>query len=186
MRKVLILAAATLMTGCTAKANIHTAKPLPAHNRTVCLMDKPFPKDVEATYMGRGVSSSETYGGYSGVKALLAEKARMSGVDVVADLHYTQRVGLFAWARPHLYGDIYALKSPETFNCAAYGGQVYAPAGAGMAPVTYQPVTNAAPSQVATPSQPPQTYDDCMARVLRIQDEALRLQSMSMCDSLGR
>lgn len=206
MRKLLLLAAVLLLSGCAAKANIHkisgAAKPKPAHSRAVCLMDAPMPEDIDAVYMGRGVSNSQWYGGFAGVKALLAEKARQTGVDVVSELKYRHVMGFFAWARPRVYGNAYSLKYPEAFDCVAMGGQVYAPGAklptpasevpkpvakpvAAAAPVT-TPVSTPASVQTGPASTHGQSYDDCMARVLRIQDEALRLQSMSMCDSLGR
>lgn len=206
MRKLLLLATVVLISGCAAKANIHkisgASKPKPSHSRDVCLMDAPMPEDIDAVFMGRGVSNSQWYGGFAGVKALLAEKARQTGVDVVSDMKYRHVMGFFAWARPRVYGNAYALKNPAAFDCIAMGGQVYAPGArlptpasevvrlgatpAAAAVPAAQPVSSPAPVQAAPASTHGQSYDDCMARVLRIQDEALRLQSMSMCDSLVR
>lgn len=206
MRKLLLLAAVVLLSGCAAKANIHkisgAAKPKPAHSRVVCLMDAPMPEDIDAVFMGRGVSNSQWYGGYAGVKALLAERARQLGVDVVSDMKYRHVMGFFAWARPRVYGNAYSLKYPEAFDCVAMGGEVYAPGAKLPTPASEVPKPVAAPVVKAIPDALPvsapspiqaapvsthgQSYDECMARVLRIQDEALRLQSMSMCDSLVR
>lgn len=211
MRKLFLLVAVVLVSGCAAKANIHkisgAAKPKPAHSRDVCLMDAAMPEEIEAVFMGRGVSNSQWYGGYAGVKALLAERSRQLGVDVVSDMQYRHVMGFFAWARPRVYGNAYALKNPAAFDCVAMGGEVYAPGAQLPTPASQvvrpvaAPVTTPAPAETALPTLAPtpasaptpaaqsssgQSYDDCMARVLRIQDEALRLQSMSMCDSLGQ
>ncbi|WP_220814987.1 hypothetical protein [Pseudomonas paralcaligenes] len=182
MRKLLVVAGLVLITGCSTTANIHKLKGAaaakPAHNRDVCLLNTSLPDGIEVEYMGRGVSNSQWYGGYSKVKAVLADRARQGGVDVVSDLQYRQVIGFFAWVRPRIYGDAYALKHPESFNCLALGGQPYSPLG-------IRPIPPAPSSAVAT-SAPAQTYDECMARVLRIQDENLRLQSMALCDSADR
>lgn len=179
MRKLWLLFSVVMMVGCSTTANIQkingAAEPGPAHDRAVCLLDTPLPKGTAAEYMGRGVSNSQWYGGYAGVRKLLANRAREGGVDVVADMQYRQVIGFFALVRPRVYGDAYSLAHPESFDCIALGGTLYGSNGPLIA--SFNPTRN---------STTPANYDDCMARVLKIQDSALRLESMKMCDGAAK
>lgn len=132
-------------------------------------MTAPLPEGVEADFHGIGVSNSHWYGGYAGPKRVLAEKARESGVDVVTEMRHRQVMGFFAVARPRVQGRAYSLKDPAAFDCLAHGGDVYGPHG----PVS----RSAVPADGSSVS-----YDECMSRVLRIADPALRVEAMAACD----
>ena len=176
MRAIAVVAVAMVLAGCATKANIQKAKgsvELKApHDRPVCLMDASLPEGTDAEFLGRGVSNSQWYGGFAGVRKLLANKARASGVDVVADMQYRQVIGFFAVVRPRVYGQAYSLAHPDQFNCIALGGTLYGNNG---------PLATS--FNQGAKATGPASYDDCMARVMRITDPALRLQSMAACDS---
>lgn len=175
MRAIAILVLAAALAGCATNASVHkkpdSVASKPAHDRAVCLMTGPLPAGIEADFHGAGVSNSHWYGGYAGPKRVLADKARASGVDVVADMQHKQVMGFFAVARPRVEGRAYSLRDPDAFDCLAHGGEVYGPSGPG-----------AVSSSLVPASGPSAGYDQCMARVLRIADPALKVEAMSACD----
>lgn len=175
MRAIAVLGLVVALTGCATNASVHK-KPdsvanKPAHNRAVCFMTGPLPSGIEADFHGVGVSNSHWYGGYAGPKRVLADKARASGVDVVTEMRHKQVAGFFAFVRPRVEGRAYSLEDPEAFNCLVHGGEIYGSRG---------PIT--ASSSLEPTSGPSADYDQCMTRVLRIADPALRLEAMSACD----
>lgn len=179
MKTLAVVLGALLVTGCGSKAVVQPWKDAvdakPAHDRDVCLMDKPLPASVESELLGRSVANQQSYGGFAAVKAAMANISRQSGADVVADVHYKQKIGFFAVVRPQVWGYAYSLKDPAAFDCNAEGGQLYGFSG----PSTAVPVARRTES-----AQPSSEYDQCMHRVLRIQDEQLRLRGMETCDGV--
>lgn len=175
MRAIAVVAVAVVLAGCATNASVHkkvdSVANKPAHNRDVCFMTGPLPDGVDADFLGIGVSNSHWYGGYAGPKRVLANKAREAGVDVITEMRHRQVIGFFAVVRPRVQGRAYSLKDPAAFNCQAHGGEVYGLNG--LKAATYAPAPIGAPSS---------SYDQCMARVMRISDPALRLQAMTACD----
>lgn len=171
MKGLVGLALVVALTGCGMKSVVQKTKvsqpALPRYEGPICLLPTPLPKSVEATQLGRAVANQQWYGGYSKVNQALADVARASGADIVSDKHQGMKIGFFAWARPQVWGYAARLKNPEAFDCTASGGTVY---GAG-----YASATPRAPA-------PAETYDSCMAKVLKISDAQLRLSSMAICD----
>ena len=171
MKGFLGLCLVVALTGCGTKSVVQkwegSQPALLPYAGPVCLLPTPLPESVDSVFLGRAVANQQWYGGYAKVNQALADVARASGADIVGDKHQHMKIGFFAWARPQVWGYAARLKHPESFDCVANGGTVYGGAIAATA-------TNAA--------RPVETYDSCMARVLRITDPKLRLSSMSICD----
>ena len=165
-----VLMAAALM-GCSGKSVVQKLKnsspPLPPYSGPLCMLSKPLPAGVESVLLGRVVANQQWYGGYAGVNEKLVNVARSVGADAVVEKQQKMKIGAVAWARPQVWGMAVRLKDPQKFDCVANGGSVYG--GSSLA------VTPSAKSS--------ETYDTCMARVMRITDPQLRLSSMSACDS---
>ncbi len=174
MRVIAILSLAALIVGCSPKYHVEdwagAAPAMKRHGGPVCLLPGPLPAEVESTLLGRARSSQHWYGGYAGVHAGVAQAARDRGADAVVDLHSRQRMGFIAFARPDAYGWAVKLKDPSSFDCIALGGKID-PGAANTSLARAPAVTGGG------------AYDECMSRVMRITDPALRLQSMAACDS---
>jgi hypothetical protein len=180
MRVLMVFLMAGVLVGCGGTKSVvrpwnGSVDPKPAHQRDVCMLNIPLPEGIEAELLGRGVANQHWYGGHAAVKAALADVSRRAGADVVADLHYRQKPGPLAVVRPEIWGAVYSLKSPETFDCEALGGAIYRANGA---------TTSSQPKRQASSSQ--DDYDQCIARVMKVKDEKLRLDAMAMCDSAGQ
>tara|TARA_Y100001951_G_scaffold103734_1_gene113279 strand:+ start:14031 stop:14615 length:585 start_codon:yes stop_codon:yes gene_type:complete len=185
MRVIVICTLALMLAGCGLKANTFNMdgrgyyQDREAHSRSVCQLDSAMPvgvdyKDVAVVRGNRGF-----FGGFLPVRQVMADEARQAGIDVIHSMRMRQDVafrGIFI-LRPVGEGVGARLDSPDTFNCLVQGGRLY-PANRGV-PIQGGP---RAVAPVAAPAVQPASYDDCMARVLRISDPALRVQAMSVCD----
>lgn len=171
MKGIVVVLMAVALMGCSGKSVVQKFKnsspPLPPYSGPFCLLPKPLPAGVDSVLLGRAVANQQWYGGYAGVNEKLVNVARSVGADAVVEKRQKMKIGAVAWARPQVWGLAVRLKEPEKFDCAANGGAVYG--GTSLA------VTPSAKSS--------ETYDSCMARVMRITDPQLRLSSMSACDS---
>lgn len=178
MKAIIAIAAAALLAGCGTKSVVQqwrgSEQPLPAHAGDVCLLPGAIPRDQEGAFLGRAVANQQWYGNHTRVNRALADAARRAGADVVVGLKSEYKMGAIAWARPQSYGMAYKLRDPAAFDCAAAGGKI--DAGAPMAAAAAAPMQHA-------PAQPLAQYDDCMARVVRISDASLRIESMKACDA---
>lgn len=179
MRIIALIIAIVVLAGCGSKSTVQKWKgseePLPVYNGPVCLLPGPLPEGVEYTFLGRAVANQQKYGGYARVNAALVDVVRTVGADTVFELRSKQKIGFLVVVRPQSWGMAARLKSPESFDCIASGGKLYP--GLGMAPVSHSNSTATTPVQATT-------YDDCMARVMRISDSALRLRAMTACDDV--
>lgn len=179
MRIIVLIIAMAVLVGCGSKSTVQkwrgSKEPLPTYNGPVCLLPGPLPENIEFTFLGRAVANQQQYGGYAKVNATLADVARSVGADTVFDLQSKQKIGFFVVVRPQSWGMAARLKSPELFDCISSGGRVYPEIG--MAPTSRATSTAVAPSQAGA-------YDECMVRVMRISDSALRLKAMAACDDV--
>lgn len=172
MKGIVILMVVAALAGCSGKSVVQKWKdsspPLPAYTGPVCLLPKPLPAGVDSVLLGRAIANQQWYGGYAGVNAELVTVARGVGADAVVDKKQRMKIGAFAWARPQVWGEAVRLKDPQNFDCVANGGAVY-----GGTSLAVSPTVNSG-----------ETYDTCMARVMRISDPQLRLSAMPSCDSV--
>lgn len=179
MRVVVVLLLAAFLMACGSKSAVQkwqgSEEPLPVYSGPVCLLPGLLPSKVEFTFLGRAVANQQQYGGYAQVNTALANVARTVGADTVYDLRSKQKVGFFVVVRPQSWGMAARLKSPESFDCIAHGGRIY--------PGTDETSTSSPAAEIA-PVSNAVTYDECMARVMRISDPTLRLQAMTACDGL--
>lgn len=185
IRFVAVAAGLVLLSGCGLKANTFNLdgrgylEDRAPHNRSVCQLDTGMPQSVAYHDVGIVRGNRGFFGSFLPVRQIMADEARRAGIDVIHSMHMRQDVafrGIFI-LRPVGEGVGARLDSPDTFNCLAQGGRLY-PANRGV-PIQGGPQ---AVAPVATPAAQPASYDDCMARVLRISDPALRVQAMAACD----
>lgn len=176
MRVLAALLLAALLVGCGTKSTVQKWKgsqpAMAPYSGPVCLLPGKLPDGVEYTLLGRAVANQQSYGGFAGVKQELVSTARSVGADAVTEQQQKMKVGAWAWARPQVWGFAVRLKNPQAFDCVANGGTVY--------PGAYQPAQTTKP--IESPGRP-QTYDECMARIMKISDPKLRAASMSACDA---
>lgn len=176
---------AITLAGCGSRSVVQkwqgSESPLPFYSGAVCLLPGPLPERLEFTFLGRGVANQQQYGGYAKVNAALVEVVRTVGADTVFDFRSKQKIGLFAVVRPQSWGMAARLKNPESFDCAANGGKVYA----GNSIVSTARVTTpAGTSGFANKPGSANVYDECMESTLRISDPELMAKAMSACDSV--
>lgn len=194
LRASLLIAFAVLIAGCAPKATVQkwegSQPALPAHSGPVCLMPGPLPANVEYIFLGRGVGNMYTYGSFNTVETAVADKLRSVGADLLIVDRRRMKIAPIPWgaARPQIWGKAVRLKNPADFDCVASGGRLYGNGQMLTMPVSGVATTTASTRSSATPSAPATAstaspYDQCIARVLRISDEKLRLESMSLCDS---
>lgn len=185
MRVIAVVAVATLLTGCGLKSNTFNMdgrgylEDRTPHDRAVCQLDSAMPLGVPYKDVGIVRGNRGFFGGFLPVRQVMADEARKAGIDVIHSMHMRQDVafrGVFI-LRPVGEGVGARLDNPEAFNCLALGGRMY-PANRGV-PVQGGPRAVSA----ALPAGAPVSYDECMARVMRITDPELRVQSMAACDS---
>ncbi len=165
------IAAAVVLTGCGSKSVVQKyqdSQPAMApYTGPVCLLPGKLPAGTQYTLLGRAIANQQGYGGFAHVNEELAKVARSVGADAVIEKQQKMKVGMWAWARPQVWGMAVRLKDPASFSCAANGGTIYQG------------------TQVSIPqgSAPAQSYDECMARIMKISDPKLRASSMSACDA---
>lgn len=185
MRAIAVAALAVTLAGCGLKSNTFNMdgrgylQDRTPHDRAVCQLDSAMPLGVPYKDVGIVRGNRGFFGGFLPVRQAMADEARKAGIDVIHSMRMRQDVafrGVFI-LRPVGEGVGARLDNPEAFNCLAQGGRMY-PAGRGV-PIQGGPV---AASAVAPPTAVPGTYDECMSRVMRISDPALRLQAMAACD----
>jgi len=171
-RKALFaIAAVVVLAGCGSKSVVQKSPgsqpSLGPYAGPVCLLPGKLPAGTQYTLLGRAIANQQGYGGFAHVNEELAKVARSVGADAVIEKQQKMKVGMWAWARPQVWGQAVRLTDPASFNCAANGGTVYQG------------------SQVSIPqrSAPSQSYDECMSRILKISDPKLRSASMSACDA---
>lgn len=150
--------------------------PLPPYSGPVCLLPKALPADVEYVLLGRAVSNLATYGGFAKVNGRLSEVARSVGADAVIEKRSKMKWAPIPWgaARPQVWGFAVRLKDPKALDCEMQGGRLY---------LNGERLPPSNPASAELPANA-QTYDNCMARVGKISDPALRERSMSLCDDL--
>ena len=184
MRAIAIVAVAVALTGCGLKSNTFNMdgrgymEDRAPHDRAVCQLDSAMPLGVPYKDVGIVRGNRGFFGGFLPVRQVMADEARKAGIDVIHSMRMRQDVafrGVFI-LRPIGEGVGARLDNPEAFNCLAQGGRMY-PADRGV-PIQGGP---RAASLGALPAAPG-TYDECMSRVMRISDPALRLQAMAACD----
>lgn len=185
MRVIAIVVLAVALAGCGLKANTFNMDgrgylgDREPHTRSVCQLDSAIPVDVPYKDIGIVRGNRGFFGGFLPVRQIMADEARQAGIDVIHSMRMRQDVafrGVFI-LRPVGEGVGAKLDSPDTFNCLAQGGRLY-PANRGV-PIQGGPKA-AAP--IALPAGSLPSYDECMSRVLRITDPALRVEAMSACD----
>ena len=176
MRVLLFLLITVFLSACGTKSTVQNWKgsqpSMAYYSGPFCVLPGKLPEGTEYTLMGRAVANQESYGGFAGVNQRLVEVSRSVGADVIVEKKQKMKVGIWAWARPQAWGFAVRLKNPQAFDCAANGGTVY--------PGVYQPAQVSRP--INSPGSP-QSYDECMARILKISDPKLRASSMSACDA---
>lgn len=198
LRTSLLVALAALMAGCAPKASVQkwegSQPALPPHTGPVCILPGNPPPDMEYIFLGRGVGNMYTYGSFTTVETVVADKLRSVGADMLIVDRRRMKIAPIPWgvARPQIWGKAVRLKNPADFDCIASGGRLYGNGQMLTMPVTgttstatsnsANPSTNSTPSAPATVSTA-SSYDQCIARVLRISDEQLRLESMTLCDN---
>lgn len=179
MRAFAVVGLAVLMAGCGLKSNTFNpdghgyATKRDPHTNAVCQLAGPLPAGVGHEVIGLIRGNRGFFGGFGPVRQIMADEARSAGADVIVNLRMRQDVafrGVFI-LRPVGEGMGLKLEHPESFNCLANGGRIYP--GAGLAPIT---------QSIVAPVPSVATYDECMGRVLRISDPALRVQAMAACD----
>lgn len=179
-RVVLSVLVVALLSGCgrtVVQETEGSQPPLPPFAGPVCLLPKNLPADTRFTLLGRAVSNTGTYGGFAKVNLALANVARSVGADVVIDKRSKMKFAPIPWAalRPQSWGMAVRLKDPQAFDCIASGGRLYDYSG---------PIEVAPPRVAPAGDKGDNSYDACMARVIKISDPQLRTTSMSMCDSV--
>lgn len=182
--------ALVLVTGCGLKARTFNeggrgyAMGLGKHSGPVCLLPGKTPESVKKTYIGVLKGRKGSPGSFEPVRQTMVEEARAIGADLLEDTTMRQDLafrGIF-FIRPIGEGIAYQLENPEDFDCVANGGLLYQ--GIGTPPKRLAPAATVQPASTASPPSQALSYDQCMARVLRVQDERLRLESMSLCDGV--
>lgn len=185
MRAIAVVAVAAVLAGCGLKSNTFNMdgrgylQDRTPHDRAVCQLDSAMPLGVPYKDVGIVRGNRGFFGGFLPVRQVMADEARKAGIDVIHSMRMRQDVafrGVFI-LRPVGEGVGARLDNPEAFNCLAQGGRMY-PADRGV-PIQGGP---RAVSAAALPVGAPGSYDECMARVMRISDQALRLQAMTACD----
>lgn len=196
-RAVVAALALAFLTGCGLKARTFNeggrgyAMGLGSHSGSVCLLPGKAPASVEKTYIGVLKGRRGAPGAFEPVRRVMVEEARNIGADMLEDTVMRQDLafrGIF-FIRPIGEGIAYQLKDHDSFDCVANGGLLYEGTGSPPKRLASVPVSKAQPAAVAAPAsiqaKPTQvSYDQCMERVLRIQDAQLRLESMSLCDGV--
>ncbi|QPI08264.1 hypothetical protein IM687_13760 [Stutzerimonas stutzeri] len=194
MRAIAVVALALLMVGCSNKSVVqkwaNSEPAMASHSGPVCFLPTELPDGVESTFLGRAVANQQWYGDYTAVNSALADVARSVGADVITEKRQKKKFGFFAWARPQVWGWARRLDDPAAIDCVALGGRI--DPGNGV-PLTARKLEMAEPepelTQIDAPEQRVPTgseYDECMARVMRISDAALRVESMAICDDAAR
>lgn len=186
MRRVIgLCAAAIVLSGCGLKANTFNengrgyAYKGDPYSGPVCQLDTPVAGDVEYDVVGLIRGNRGWFGGFGPVRQVMADEARSAGADVISSMRMRQDVafrGIFI-LRPIGEGNGLRLKNPETFDCLARGGRIYPANGSA-------PIYPAARTVIASKQADAGSYDECMQRVLKITDPALKVEAMSACDDL--
>lgn len=175
--------AIVMLSGCGLKTNTfnqnghgYVVKGEP-YSGSVCQLSSLLPEGIKYDTVGIIRGNRGWFGGFAPVRQAMADEARSAGADTIVGIRMRQDVafrGVFI-LRPIGEGVGLRLNDPQSFNCLAHGGQAYPEQG--MTPVSRTTEPMIAPVKVGA-------YDECMVRVMRISDSALRLKAMAACDDV--
>ena len=125
--RILVLGVAIVVGGCAADSAVRPApdyQARPASTNPVCFLRTPLPANIKHRVLGDVTASKEFYGSVSELMPGMADDARKLGADAVINFSGSQRIGLWAWARPVGQGTAVKLERPSELNCAALGGEL--------------------------------------------------------------